>query len=135
MGLDMFFYRKEKGTANRDASEIGYLRKANMIHGWLNNHEIGIKDCEYYVITHDVLIELKKDINTVLANSEVNSEEMIVNPSTAKELIPTCEGFFFGSLQYSQMYIDDLKDTLEIVNDALIGTDFDKEEVLYYAWW
>ena len=43
----------------------------------------------------------------------------IKDPTIAEKLLPTAEGFFFGSTDYNQYYIDDLKLTKEIILEAL----------------
>ena len=100
MGLDMYLYKLEK-------EKIGYLRKANMIHYWIekrilaNNPEIKeIYNTEYYGLTYNDLKTLYCDIDFVQKN-----------PNMAKEILPTRPGFFFGNLQYNKIYFDTLQET------------------------
>lgn len=47
----------------------------------------------------------------------------IADPTLAKELLPTQEGFFFGSTDYDQWYVEDLELTKSIVEQALAAPD------------
>ena len=49
--------------------------------------------------------------------------KFIEDPSLAKELLPTGEGFFFGSNDYDEYYLQDLIDTKEILEKALKHKD------------
>lgn len=95
----MYLYKLEK-------EEIGYLRKANMIHYWLekriisSNPEIGeICNLGYYGLSYKDLKALYVDIDFVLKN-----------PQMAKEILPTRPGFFFGNLQYNEIYFETLQE-------------------------
>ena len=61
--------------------------------------------------------------------------EYIVNPEIASELLPTQDGFFFGSTEYDQWYMEDIKSTIDILTKALEETDFDREMVVYSSSW
>ena len=102
-----------------------------------------------------MLLELKHDCEVVLNGSRIvngkvwngrtleNGEwkdcfvqgEVIEDSSLAEELLPIQSGFFFGSQQYGEWYINDLRHTIEVVDNVLNRTDFNEEELLYYAWW
>ena len=47
----------------------------------------------------------------------------------AKDLLPTTEGFFFGSTDYDDYYFDDLKETVNVLEEELKNED---EEGDYY---
>ena len=61
--------------------------------------------------------------------------EKIYDSTIAKELLPTIEGFFFGSTNYDQWYIESLKETVEQVERILKDTDFDKYYITYTSSW
>jgi hypothetical protein len=51
---------------------------------------------------------------------------VLEDPAKAPELLPTQEGFFFGSYEYDEYYLDDLRDThdmlaLELSEERLCG--------------
>lgn len=154
MGLDMYLVRKLHGEDEEE--DVGYWRKANAIHGWFDRHiDGGIEDCMNYPVSKEMLEKLKSDCEAVLENSTmqpgkiktgsrlINGKwedtfadgELISDNHYAEMIMPVTSGFFFGSQQYGSWYIDDLKDTIKIVEDVLRTTDFDEEEIFYRAWW
>jgi len=138
MGLDMYLFKKTyvgngASTQPKDCHEVqvkiggeihpyiqpericsiwenvGYWRKANHIHGWfVDNIQGGIDDCSYYRVSNDQLRDL-----VALCKSVITSEKK------AEEVLPTREGFFFGSLEYDQSYYDDCQDTINIIEPLL----------------
>lgn len=120
--------------------EGGYWRKANAIHNWFVEHvQEGDDDCKDYYVSRERLQELLDTVNKVLASSELidgkiqngytykDGKEVpilvdgkyIKDPTVAKELLPTQEGFFFGSTAYDQFYVEDLEHTKQILDEAL----------------
>ena len=136
--------------------EVGYWRKANQIHNWfVQNVQKGNDDCDSYEVTKEQLERLlsicKEVINkTDLAEGKIiNGQRMtdhgwqniyedgkvIINTSLAEKLLPTINGFFFGSTEYDEYYINDLKDTVEIIENVLESTDFFKQAIFYCSSW
>jgi hypothetical protein len=115
MGLDMYLYGK-------DGDEAGYWRKANQIHRWfVENVQDGEDDGSAYPVSREKIGELLGLVERVLADT-----------STAHELLPTMRGFFFGTTEYGEWYMDDLKSTREILTAVL---DRPEKEFTYYASW
>lgn len=159
MGLDMYLYRTERSTGPKsyeDFDEIGYWRKANAIHHWfVQNVQGGKDDCEYYEVTKDQLKTLRNLCITIFDNVSLIPGKIangytvkdgeaipnytdgfvIDNQELCKELLPTQSGFFFGNTDYNQWYLQDIKQTLEIVIKALNETDFDVEQLYYCSSW
>lgn len=130
MGLDMYLYgvkqEFEKHDYNiggyKESTEIGYWRKANAIHRWfVENCQGGEDNCATYGVNHEELKELKRVC-----------EKVLQKPEEAEDLLPTQSGFFFGPTEYDEWYIQDLKDTIEIIDWALTQ-DFDYFE--YHSSW
>ena len=61
--------------------------------------------------------------------------KIIANPEIAQRLLPTTGGFFFGSEEYDQYYMDDIDETIKQLTDILHNTDFEKEIVFYHSSW
>ena len=154
MGLDMYIYRKSKGE------QVAYWRKANAVLSWLNRHiekeEDDIENCKEYYIDKELLEELKRDCVKVLSKPElVNKEieveqydyehhgrikvkriiEVLKDSSLAEELLPTEEGYFYGSTIYDERYLDDLRNTIEQIDKILETTDFNTQNLYFHAWW
>ena len=133
--------------------DAGYWRKANAIHAWFVEHvQDGVDDCGYYLVIDEQLQELLDTVNTILKASELvagkvhvgtsykgdeviehfEDGEIVSSPAVAQELLPTQSGFFFGSTDYDKYYIQDLKDTKDILEAALA----DKHgEYFYHSSW
>ena len=142
MGLDMYLYKKHY-VQNWDHSkskfavtltkngetiplsdpvyiveQAGYWRKANAIHQWfVNNVQDGKDDCGEYYASPDKLEQLL-DL----------CKEVVANPSEGKELLPT--RFFFGSTSYDDYYLDDIANTIKILEKAL--GDYENGDVSFY---
>lgn len=150
MGLDMNLYKVKRES-------VAYWRKANAIHKWFEDHcaDGEIENCADYPVSEEQLIELRdlctKIVNqSKLVDGKVKKGERLIdgkwepiyvngktieNPELAEELLPTESGFFFGQTDYNEYYIETLKNTIEQIDEILETTDFDKEEIVYSAWW
>lgn len=86
---------------------VAYWRKANAIHRWfVQNCADGEDDCRAMFVPYKKLVELRDLCEKVLADH-----------SKAAELLPTQDGFFFGSTEYDEWYFNDVKHTLEVLKD------------------
>ena len=145
MGLDMYLYAEryvsdwnEEGkelsnklfelTGKRIISfrtEVGYWRKANAIHKWfVDNCQDGIDECQSTFVSVEKLEELLELVNRVLAD-----------PKLAPELLPTGSGFFFGSTEYGEYYIDDLQYTKELIEKVLNDESLNNYDFFYQSSW
>lgn len=107
-------------------------RKANAIHKWfVDNVQGGNDDCGMYEVSVDDLVKLHDACKEVLESTELVDAEIengkvleggrwvpnmmqgqkLADPTVAKELLPTAEGFFFGSTAYDQWYWWDIQYT------------------------
>ena len=131
--------------------DAGCWRKANAIHRWfVENVQDDNDDCKTYYVSAEQLKTLLDVVNQVLNASELvdgtvangytfdenckkvpitEVGKVIKDPSTAQSLLPTQEGFFFGSTDYDQWYVRDLELTKQIIEDALKDPDGDYEYV------
>lgn len=114
---------------NEITQEVAYWRKANQIHRWfVNNVQDGEDDCDYHEeCTKGVIEELLNTCKRVLNSSNPVSE--------AKRWLPVQEGFFFGSYEYDEDYFEDLRHTVEVLENVLATTDFDNEMLYYVSSW
>lgn len=164
MGLDMYLMRTKKENKNNDwenSMEVGYWRKANQIHNWfVNNVQDGVDDCDYYEVSENKLIELLEKCKEVINNSKlvegsitngyhikknddgdieripiIEKGFVIEDSSMAQKLLPSREGFFFGSTSYDQYYLSDIEETIEILEEVLEETDFDTQKIIYSSSW
>ena len=117
MGLDMYLYGVTSKFRQHEynighvmtATEIGYWRKANQIHKWfVENIQDSKDDCRLYEFEKEKLEELLSICETIKEN-----------PEKAPELLPTQQGFFFGSYEYDDFYMMDIEETIVICKWAL----------------
>lgn len=98
---------------------IAYFRKANFLF-------------EYFI---DDLNESETaavlDKNSVL-DIISRCNEILEDNSKGEELLPTCDGFFFGSTDYDDIYIDKVQKVLDGFEDTL--SDFNDEDYFYYIY-
>ena len=109
--------------------KVGYWRKANQIHNWFmqncahrDEYDNPIDDCRPIEITVDKLEKLLDDCKKVLADH-----------SLAETLLPTVDGFFFGSTGYDEYYFGEIERTIEIIEPVLKFAKH-KLEIKDYAW-
>lgn len=100
---------------------VAYWRKANAIHAWFVKHcQDGVDECQETHVSREKLTELIDACRKVMANKEL-----------ANELLPPQSGFFFGSTDVDEYYLQDLEYTAtrleKILNDPAL-----KGSSLYY---
>jgi hypothetical protein len=139
---------KSKLPISEIVYEAAYWRKANAIHNWFVNNTQGGDDQngEETWVSREKLQELVDTCKEVLRVAKTTKgqvqngsrstpsgwepimEEGIVvtNPEDVAELLPPTEGFFFGSTDIDQYYLDDVRETVEMLERALEdeGGDF-----------
>lgn len=110
--------------------EIGYMRKANHIHGWIvENLANGEDECQRIYLDADNLKPLKEACEKVINIYETRGEVEL--QKLAPNILPTTQGFFFGGYAYDECYIEDCKDFLKIYK--IIDNDFfEQEEYNFY---
>lgn len=118
MGLDHGFMAND--------NDIIVLRKANHIHKWMCDHTDWDDDRD----NGDKLEIPVERIKTLMAFMKA----VLLDPDMASTYMPRSSGFFFGSLEYDQWYFDDIKKTLEALEQYL-DENPDAETITYWAWW
>ena len=138
--------------------QVGYWRKANHIHNWfVENIQDDEDDCNYHrEVTKKDLEDLLDVCETVVANSKlINGKiingysydgnfnkvchyedgQIIEDSTIAEKLLPTQSGFFFGGTEYDEWYLNDVKDTIDIIKKVLETTDFETQMIYYCSSW
>ena len=152
MGLDMYLKSNKRG-------EVMYWRKANHIHGWFERKLNGIDNNAEHAIAYDALEDLLIDCikvkdsliasgtlmkDTVIEKSynidkkewedKVEPRPHFKNTQVALQLLPPTEGFFFGSDDIDEYYLQDIQETIETLSTVL-ATKEKNERFYYYASW
>lgn len=100
--------------------EAAYWRKANAIHRWFVHYiQDDFDDCKEYEVERQ---QLKQLYDTC--------KEVLEDRSSAEDLLPTQEGFFYGTTEYDDWYFETLKQTVEKL-EPLID---DSPESPWYHW-
>ena len=114
---------------NSDGSltAVAYWRKANAIHGWfVRNVQDGIDECQESKVSReeltallDICLEIADEVKTIegkVKNGAIYQDQqwvdkyedglVITNPELCSRLLPTVSGFFFGSTDYNNWYLE-----------------------------
>lgn len=143
MGLDIYFSKIRKKY-----SEVGYFRKVNFLVSFVEEYlgrEIG--NCEEVPFTREMtedlilsckkVLEAKENIEDYCKSQNIPENETITSDEVAKDLLPTCPGFFFGGTEYNEWYYQDVKEVLTWCQDTLLP-EFDnlgENEKIYFSIW
>ena len=104
---------------------IAYWRKANQIHDWfVKNIQDGVDECQEAFVPRESLQELME-----------LCEKIIAEPELGDELLPTASGFFFGSTDYDEYYMADIKHTAARLNKILNDPALAKFDFYYQSSW
>lgn len=120
--------------------QLAYWRKANQIHKWfIDNCAGGDGDRSTMYVSSEQLKELLDTCKKVLGASElidgkINNGQQYQNgawvdikvdgkyikdATMAAVLLPTESGFFFGGTDYDEYYIEDIKETIKVLEEEL----------------
>ena len=119
---------------------VGYWRKANQIHKWfVDNCQNGKDNCEEHYVSIEKLEELLnicKQVKekAILKDGQIENGysyqngvkipsiiegKVIENQEEIEELLPTQSGFFFGGTGYDEYYMQDIENTIEILEQII----------------
>ena len=122
-----------------DADEVSFnihtWRKANAIHKWfLDNVQEGDDDCREYCVDIEQLRELVGLINKVLGADTGNIKEDLANSLKGDYLKP--EFLPDDEEEYDEYYVQDLKETREMIEKILKNRDkYEKLGLFYSSSW
>lgn len=117
MGLDQWLSKNGE-------TEISW-RKENHLHRWFSDNT----DYE------DEVVNPSSPFGVDKLNDLVNTiEEVIADNSKAEELLPTQEGFFFGSTDYDEWYFTALSEEVRELKE-LIAKHTEADTYVYSTWW
>jgi len=112
--------------------DLGYWRKANAIHNWfVTNVQNGEDNCREYYVSREKLQELRDACQKILSIAE-NGDDWT---EEADEVLPPTEGFFFGDTNYNDYYLQDLKETIVIMDNILTDPALTEVDVTYQSSW
>ena len=104
---------------------VAYWRKANAIHKWFCDLDGGRDECQNIYVTREHLMELRNLCDSVL-----------LQPAIAQDILPTQPGCFFGSYDYDEWYMEDMKNTINQIEKILESIPEDSwTDFIYRASW
>jgi hypothetical protein len=150
MGLDQNLISNKRGV-------VITWRKANQIHGWFDQRLNGVENVTRYSVKSSDLVllldncirvkeqliaggtKLKEQIvERIMKDGEIiersEPQPVYVNTALAEQLLPPTPGFFFGSYEYDQWYLNDIDFTIEQLM-KILSTKEKSERFYYEAWW
>jgi hypothetical protein len=105
--------------------EAMYWRKANAIHKWfVDNCQKGVDDCNEY----DVEIKQLKELRDICTS-------ILLDHSKAPNILPACEGFFFGSTELDEYFWDEIKRTEAELSAILENPEIMRWNFQYRSSW
>ena len=141
----------------RVCATVGYWRKANAVHRWfVDNVQDGRDECQESPVSREQLLALRDACAKVLDTAEMvdgmvesgrtwhpdgrvevhtKPGKVIAQPDIAAATMPTQGGFFFGSTDYDEYYLSDLRGTVEIIDRVLADKALEDCEFFYRASW
>lgn len=105
--------------------QIGYFRKFNALHQYIVDQAAdGEDNCQVIFLDKE---DVEKLYNIMC--------EILKDNTKAPELLPTAEGFFFGSTQYDDWYFQNVENARDLFNMILQNFNFEEYELAYQASW
>ena len=109
---------------------VAYWRKANAIHNWfVQECNDGVDDGNGFHVSRERLLALYQLCYTVPKGLAIHGDEY------ANEHLPTTSGFFFGSTDYDEWYLESLRYTAEVIDKLLNDPVTEYLDFFYRASW
>ena len=134
--LDTFGLDREDITVELPSAtvsiEVAYWRKANAIHNWfIENVAGGVDNCEPVRVDREQLNTLVRTLGDVLGLRHSGEESGI----SIEDLLPTQDGFFFGSTEYNDYFWENVQWTYDKLVSITDSPKFDGFDFVYQASW
>ena len=116
MGLDIYFTKKR-------SEQIGYFRKVNFLVKYFED------TCNLNVENQIPLRVYREDIEKL----KNRCRKVLDDHSIVKEILPTVDGFFFGSTNYDEYYFRDVQEVYDYCLRLLdMFDDLQDEESIWF---
>ena len=116
MGLDIYFTK-------RKSEEIVYFRKVNFLVKYFE--DLG------FDVENQIPFRISKEDTEVLLS---RCNQVLEDHSKASELLPTMNGFFFGSTEYDEYYFKNVKEVRDYIKNTLLPKfeELGSEEEIFF---
>ncbi|ELY7488245.1 hypothetical protein SOJ85_000890 [Cronobacter turicensis] len=123
MGLDIFFFEQAKNAPDDGQyARVGYFRKVNTLLNWIDKHVALVRNQVLSEVTKAHLQALLSDLQSL-------------TPDNCGAVYPTIDSFFYGYTDYGEHYWKDVRAFTRWVKETLETFDFERDRLLFYAWW
>jgi hypothetical protein len=121
----------KKGRVSYVVEEVAYWRKFNALHNWfVNKCADGVDECQPIYVSEEMMKELLETLHKV---KEVYDSNPPDKEEQLDDIFPTSSGFFFGGTEYDEYYIQEVNETIELIENLLEEEGGDDYE--YQASW
>lgn len=136
MGLDIYMFKvkkttKEVSTNGLDLSngeKVAYFRKVNCLYGYFQNQ----LDDEYTAfVSHNVVDDIVEKAESIIHKAKETPNDW---QEFAKDTLPTCSGFFFGSTEYDEWYLEGVQLIIDQLSSVLNDWDDDAIYYIYFSY-
>ena len=117
-------WKAESPSAHAELT-VAYWRKANQVHAWF------VREVQHGSDEGQTAYVERSQLNALLGVCKA----VKADPAKAPELLPTQSGFFFGSTDYDEYYMQDIDRTIKQLDDVLAHPGFDHCSFYYHASW
>lgn len=135
---------------------VGYWRKANAIHAWfVEKVQDGVDECQETPVSREELTDLRNTCASVLSRAKVGKGkvhvgtvydkdgkreeyedgEVIENAEEIAAILPSRDGCFFGSTDYDEGYLADVRNTVGIIDRVLADPALEGWDFSYRSSW
>lgn len=125
------------------AEEIGYFRKVNFLVSFFNYEDncslqpIDYEDVETLKERCEKILDAYKESEEWRNREDASDYDFEDEPweDVAEAYLPTQEGFFFGSTEYDEYYISDVREVKEWCDRVLADTNKEEDVLIMDCWW
>lgn len=120
--------------------QLARFVKTNQIFRWFidNVIEDDVDSEKYYEVSKEQLEKLLIACKKIMMSlTKINRNEYTVNEDIAKQVLPLLEerGYFFGPDTYDETYISQINETISVINNILMTTNFENQIVYFNVIW
>lgn len=99
-----------------------YFRKVNCLIRWIERYVEDVDNRKEIELTKSHITQLHETLQQL-------------TPENCNELMPTQNGFLFGTTVYGDLYWSNIHALKKMTQNLLLKTDWDKHIVVFWAWW
>lgn len=134
-----------RSTRYQITTNVCYWRKFNALHKYMRDHfgRESEDNCVDMFLNIDDIRKLLMELKNLVKQIKLDKDGIITNQEICEEILPPEDGFFFGSTALDSYYVEDIKDTIEmlgrVIDDhaKLVEAGVDEYDISYYynAWY